>query len=80
MATATICDGCSEVIQGTPVRLGHVHTCDYCDTCEPIAREMMAEMDNLHDQLANTWETKLSDIKVKARTKLKAIPDEPAVN
>ncbi len=80
MAAATICDGCGAVIEGTPARLGHVHTCDYCDKCEPIARDMMAKMDTVHDQLAQTWETKIGEIKSEARTKLKAIPDEPAVN
>ena len=80
MAVATLCDGCHEVIEGAPARIGHVNTRDYCDTCEPIARDMISQLDELHDQIATTWESKQTEIKQQARTKLKAIPDEDTVD
>lgn len=79
MAVAVLCDGCHEVIEGKPERLGHVETKDYCGTCGPVARDMLSQLDSLHDQLAETWERKTADIKQEARTKLKAIPDEETV-
>lgn len=80
MAVAVLCDGCGAVIEGTPTRLGHISTKDYCDKCEPVARDMLNQLDTLHDQLAKTWETKTAEIKQEARTKLKAIPDEETVD
>lgn len=79
MSSAILCDGCETVIKGPPVRVGHIHTCDYCESCAPIAKDMLSQVDSLHDRLAETWESKTAEIKQAARTKLKAIPDEEAV-
>lgn len=79
MAQAILCDGCESVIEGPPAKVGHVHQHDYCEKCEPIAKDMLEQLDVVHDQIAQTWESKCTEIKQTARTKLKAIPDEASI-
>jgi hypothetical protein len=76
MATITTCDGCKNPISGKPVSVGLVTKNEYCETCGGIAKDMLAEIDNLHDKMADLWHTQLSSIKDNFRDKLETLPDE----
>lgn len=76
MTAATLCDGCEQVVKGTPEKVGHAQQNDYCPSCADKANAMMDEMNKLHDEVTTTWETKLAEIKSNYRNELKLIPDE----
>jgi hypothetical protein len=76
MTTATQCDGCEKLITGESEIIGHEVKHDYCETCAPVAKQMLSDVDGLHDSLAEQWEKTLSELKATYRNKLTKIPDE----
>lgn len=76
MASIHICDGCKKPVEGEPIKVGLVTKNDYCQPCSNVAKEMLAEVDQLHDTMAEMWHTKLSSIQDSFRAKLETLPDE----
>lgn len=76
MTTATQCDGCKQLVEGDAELIGHDVKHDYCEDCAPVAKQMLTDIDALHDKLASDWDKSLSKIKSKYRKKLLSIPDE----
>lgn len=76
MATMIVCDGCGCGIDGPPEKKGYVHRCDYCAPCAMVAGEYQAEIDKLHEQLAEVWRTDLEQIRANYRAKLQRLPDD----
>lgn len=76
MTSAVVCDGCHKVVKGEPTKFGHILESDYCEKCAPVAQSYLDEIDQLHDKVAEMYETGSAGIKVEYRKKLKGIPDE----
>jgi hypothetical protein len=76
MATISICDGCKQPVTGAITQVGLVRKNEYCEPCSVIAKDMLAEVDQLHDKMADMWHTQLSSIQDSFRAKLETLPDE----
>lgn len=77
MASITICDGCTAVIESGPERIGLVLARDYCPDCAAKVREYGGELDTLHDKCAKAWSGGLARLRAKYEKRLKRLPDVP---
>jgi len=75
MATINTCDGTGVPIpDSTPVTgvLGN----QYCDDARPLAQKYLDDLNDLHTQVAQQFQTRLNELRAAYHEKLKKLPDE----
>ena len=62
MGRSVTCDGCGQAISGSHEEIGLVLKGDYCDTCSPLASDLLHQVHGLHVDVANEFRAGLSSI------------------
>jgi len=62
VANSVTCDGCGSRVDGHYRRVGLVVKGDYCDTCSPLASDLLHQVHGLHVEVANEFRAGLSSI------------------
>ena len=75
MATQIICDGCRKPAEES-TQCGVVVKRDYCPTCMLLVQTYLMARDELHDNVAKTWRTKLDKLKKVAKQDVLELPDD----
>lgn len=76
MATKTTCDGTGvEIPSDTPVTgmFGH----QYCEASRVVAESYLSDLNTLHTEMAQQFQTRLDELRSIYHEKLKELPDEP---
>jgi len=75
MAITVGCDRCQQIITGEVFRRGFVVKREYCASCVKEIDLMLAEIDQLHNNLAATWREELEIVRSAYSTEGGLLPD-----